>query len=208
MLNFQGAPTNPAPQPQLDINTQMSLQKFFQCIDAANQLQSQQEMQNLLVLLRLLQDESLVSINKATTSSRDTNIASDRGTTQKIVAQFRSIKDRNHELLIKVLNLREKMVHQMYMYKVRSPKTESELDQLSEKIRHLKIRVNNKYTQLKFLKLTRDGKRNVKKQEYVFTPLNKSLEDLKKGAELIEKESIRLREELNLVVKYLHGEQI
>jgi hypothetical protein len=55
------------------------------------------------------------------------------------------------------------MVHQMYMYKVRSPNTESELDQLSEKIRHLKIRVNNKYTQLKFLKLTRDGKRTVKK---------------------------------------------
>lgn len=51
----------------------------------------------------------------------------------------------------------------MYMYKMRSPNTESELDQLSEKIRHLKIRVNNKYTQLKFLKLTRDGKRTVKK---------------------------------------------
>ncbi len=74
------------------------------------------------------------------------------------------------------------MVHQMYMYKVRSPNTESELDQLSEKIRHIKIRVNNKYTQLKFLKLTRDGKRTVKKHELVLTPLTKSLEDLKKGA--------------------------
>lgn len=100
------------------------------------------------------------------------------------------------------------MVHQMYMYKVRSPNTEAELDQLSEKIRHMKTRVNNKYTQLKFLKLTRDGKRSTKKQEYVFTPLTRSLEDLKKGAELIERESIRLREELTLVVKHLHGEQI
>lgn len=96
----------------------------------------------------------------------------------------------------------------MYMYKVRSPNTESELDQLSEKIRHLKIRVNNKFTQLKFLKMTRDGKRTPKKLEASYSPLTKTLEDLKKGAELVEKESIRLREELNLVVKHLHGEQI
>jgi hypothetical protein len=50
------------------------------------------------------------------------------------------------------------------MYKVRSPTTESELDQLSEKIRHLKIQVNNKYTQLKFLKMTKEGRRASKKQ--------------------------------------------
>lgn len=111
-----------------------------------------------------------------------------------VLDRFKSIKDRNHDLLIKVLNLREKMVHQMYMYKVRSPNTESELDQLSEKIRHLKIRVNNKFTQLKFLKMTRDGKRAPKKTEPSYSPLTKTLEDLKKGAELIEKESIRLRE--------------
>lgn len=58
MLNFQAQPTNPAPQPQMDAATQMSLQRFFQCIDAANQVQGQQEMQNLLVLLRLLQKDS------------------------------------------------------------------------------------------------------------------------------------------------------
>ena len=56
--------------------------------------------------------------------------------------------------------------------------------------------------------MTRDGKRATKKTEPSYSPLTKTLEDLKKGAELIEKESIRLREELNLVVRYLHGEQI
>lgn len=64
------------------------------------------------------------------------------------------MKDRNHELLIKLLNLREKMVNQMYMYKERSQSTQVELDQLTEKIRHLKLHVNTKYTKLKFLKMT------------------------------------------------------
>jgi hypothetical protein len=41
------------------------------------------------------------------------------------------MKDRNHELLIKLLNLREKMVNQMYMYKERSQSTQVELDQLT-----------------------------------------------------------------------------
>lgn len=56
--------------------------------------------------------------------------------------------------------------------------------------------------------MSRSGKRAPKKPEYVYSPLTKPLEDLKKGSELIEKESIRLREELNLVVRHLHGEQI
>lgn len=47
------------------------------------------------------------------------------------MARFKTIKDKNQELLIRVLNLREKMVHQMYMYKIRSPKIENELDRLS-----------------------------------------------------------------------------
>jgi hypothetical protein len=35
--------------------------------------------------------------------------------------------------------------------------------------------------------MTRNGNRTPKKIEYVYSPLTKSLEDLKKGAELIEK---------------------
>lgn len=128
MLNFQPQPVNPVVQPQMDPLTQYSLARFYQCIDGANQLQCQPEMQNLIIILRNLQEESLSSINKATSQEvtrRETSTHSDPCISQKILAQFRSIKDRNHELLIKVLNLREKMVHQMYMYKVRSPNTES-----------------------------------------------------------------------------------
>lgn len=96
MLNFQAQPTNPIHQPQMDAVTQMSLQRFYLCIDAANQVQGQQEMQNLLVLLRLLQEESLNCINKATNPANDTKIASNPGASLKIVERFRSIKDRNH----------------------------------------------------------------------------------------------------------------
>lgn len=109
---------------------------------------------------------------------------------------------------MKALNLREKMVHQMYMYKVRSPRAETELDQISEKIRHLRVRVNNKYTQLKYARMTREGRKTSEKTQNSCTQLSRPLEDLKKGVEVIEKETIRLREELNLVVKHLHGEQV
>ena len=82
-------------------------------------------------------------------------ISNDKTLNLSVTSRFRSIKDKNNDLLVKVLNLREKMIHQMYMYKVRSPKAETELDQISEKIRHLKIKVNNKYTQLKYARMTK-----------------------------------------------------
>lgn len=56
--------------------------------------------------------------------------------------------------MIKLLNLRSKMMNQMYMHKIRSPKTEIELDQINELIRHRKMQVNNKMTQLKFVKMS------------------------------------------------------
>lgn len=46
------------------------------------------------------------------------------------------------------------MMNQMYMHKIRSPKTEIELDQINELIRHRKMQVNNKMTQLKFVKMS------------------------------------------------------
>jgi hypothetical protein len=109
MLNFQAQPTNPPPQQQNDPLTQFSLNRFCQCIDGINQLQCQPEMQNLLIILRHLQEESLNCINKATSpeiKGREKSIASDPCATEKILSQFRAIKDRNHDLLIKVLNLR------------------------------------------------------------------------------------------------------
>ena len=138
----------------------------------------------------------------------DSIMSGDKTINLSVTARFSSLKDKNNDLLVKVLNLREKMIHQMYMYKVRSPRTETELDQINEKIRHLKIRVNNKYTQLKYGKMTKQGKKSSGLPQYNYTQLSRPLEDLKKGVEVIEKETIRLREELNLVVKHLHGEQI
>lgn len=202
---------NPQPQPQAQQQNnpamQYSLTKLQQTLNAINEFQSQQELQNLLIILRNLQEESINSINLACKSDPNTSSHNEQSLTQTNLTRFKSIKDKNHELLIKVLNLREKMIHQMYMYKVRSPTTENELDHLSEKIRHIKIRVNNKYTQLKFLRMSREGRKQ-KKQEYNCSPLTIPLDDLKRGAEVLEKESIRLREELSLLVKHLHGEQI
>jgi hypothetical protein len=83
----------------MDALTQYSLSRFFQCIDGVNQLQCQPEMLNLLIILRNLQEESLGAMNKATSqelTSRDASTRVDFGISEKIRAQFRSIKDRNH----------------------------------------------------------------------------------------------------------------
>lgn len=55
-----------------------------------------------------------------------------------------------------MLNLREKMVNQMYMYKTRSPKKELEISQINERIRDLKCQISLKYNHLRGLKLSRE----------------------------------------------------
>jgi hypothetical protein len=195
MFNLgQPTQTNPNPQqPQPNQNAyaaQLSYQGFIQCIDGVNQLQAQPEMQNLIIILRSLQEESLNCMTKACSQDlnrRESITSNESSEAQANLSRFKAIKDKNHDLLIKVLNLREKMVHQMYMYKVSSPTNDNELDQLSEKIRHLKIRVNNKYTQLKFLKMSKEGRKVTKKQQSSYSELKVPLDDLKKGAEVIEK---------------------
>lgn len=97
---FQPQPVNPPPlQQQLDAPTQFSLKRICDCIDASNALQSQPEMQNLLIILRNLQEESLNCIKKATSQEltrREASNLSDPCLSQKVLAQLRAMKDRNH----------------------------------------------------------------------------------------------------------------
>ena len=65
------------------------------------------------------------------------------------------IQRKNAQLLIKMMNLREKMVSQMYMYKVQSKSRGLEMSQMSEKIRDIKCQISVKFSQLKMLKLSK-----------------------------------------------------
>lgn len=48
------------------------------------------------------------------------------------------------------------MVHQMYMCKIRSPHSEVEMDNLNERIRSMRMKINNRCSQLKYIKLTKN----------------------------------------------------
>ncbi|CAM6005355.1 unnamed protein product [Sphagnum balticum] len=79
------------------------------------------------------------------------------------------------------------MVKQMYIHKVRSPIKEIEMDQLQEKIRDVKMQITSKYNQLRFNHL------NTKKHQTdrKLTPIHSPLTELKKGVELLEKETLK-----------------
>jgi hypothetical protein len=119
------------------------------------------------------------------------------------------IKIRNQGLLMKLLNLRDKMVNQMYMYKSRSPARELEISHINEKIRDLKCQISFKYNRLRGLKLNREAiDEPLTSQRLQSTMGNVPLLELKKGAEVLEKETLRLQKEFCLLQKYIHGEPI
>ena len=57
---------------------------------------------------------------------------------------------------MKLLNTRELICSQMYMYRVPSKPRSLEMEQISQKIRDIKYQVKLKYSQLKVLKMNKD----------------------------------------------------
>lgn len=75
----------------------------------------------------------------------------------------------------------------------------------------MRMKINNRCSQLKYIKLTKNVMRpNGENKKITGSPIGYSavLEQLKKGAEIVEKEAFKLKEEVGLLIKYLHGEQI
>jgi hypothetical protein len=73
----------------------------------------------------------------------------------KIISRCREVKERNDYLLKRSLNIRRRLMEQTYLSKSVAPSIEREYELLNEKIKHLKMKVSNKYTQLRFNQINR-----------------------------------------------------
>ena len=63
------------------------------------------------------------------------------------------IRKRNNSLLVRLMNLREKMVSQMYMCKIPNKAKSLEASQLNEKIRDMKYQISHKLNKLRIRKM-------------------------------------------------------
>ena len=93
----------------------------------------------------------------------------------------------------------------MYMHRVQGQRDTLEFEHLTERIRHLKLQVSSKYSQLKQWQV---GRVTTTPVEHAFSPLLRPLMDLRKGTEFLEKEAIKLREELSILVQNVHGQPL
>lgn len=191
-------------QPQVDPQRQQGLLQVQQAIDTVNKLQEQPELLNLVILLRHLQAEWERESKKAC-SLEGLGKEADGGGLRAVKDKCSKIRNRNQRLLVRLLNLREKFVHQMYMHRVQGQRDTTEFEHLTERIRHLKLQVSSKYTQLRQWQVGRVAEKTA---EPSFSPLLRPVMELRKGTELLEKETIRLREELQLLVQSVHGQPL
>lgn len=115
------------------------------------------------------------------------------------------MKQKNQKLLVSILNIREKMTHQMYMHKEASPVFEREMGIIQEKIREVKNDIANKATKIK---LRRDSAQRKNAPQATMAPLKIALVELKDATEVLSKETLKQREELALVIKHMHNQPI
>lgn len=113
-------------------------EQFKQIIEGFNQLEYDIHLKNILCALDLEQQRSkeIMQIAMTTDFTKkiwDTKAHKDR--VEYIRDRCTKLQKRNTSILVKMMNLREKMVSQMYMYKVQSKSRGVELSQVSEKIR-------------------------------------------------------------------------
>lgn len=78
----------------------------------------------------------------------------------------------------------------MYMHRVQHQREVTEYQQIMEKIRHVKMRVNSKCHELKQWQMGMEEEENKKT---VFMGLNQPISELRKGTELLEKGSVKIR---------------
>jgi hypothetical protein len=71
-----------------------------------------------------------------------------------------------------MLNLRQKMINQMFMYKVRSPALESEMQDITQKIAAISTQIKSKLNKYKFSKqLNSKAEKKVVKTASINAPL-------------------------------------
>ena len=166
-------------------------EQFKQVIDGFYQLEMDIHMRNMLYLLDLEQQRAKEVMQIAMTTDFtkkmwDTKAHQDQ--VEYIRDRCTKIQKRNTGILVKMMNLREKMVSQMYMYKVQSKSRGVELSQVSEKIRDLKYQISLKYNRLKVLKLNKElAETDDDKKQKESVAVNVPLVELRKGAELLER---------------------
>ena len=96
----------------------------------------------------------------------------------------------------------------MYMYKVSSKSRSMEMSQISEKIRDLKYQISLKYNKLKMVKLSKEQEEVKEEKKKKPLIINVPLVELKKGVEILEKETMKMQEEFKLVQGHIHGENV
>lgn len=104
-----------------------------------------------------------------------------------------------------MMNLRQKMMNQMFMYKVRAPAKENELQGITQKIAAISNDIKAKLSKYKFAK-----KMNCHAEKKVVksVPINTPLIELRSASEKLSKETIRLKEELRMCVTVLNNRDI
>ena len=134
-------------------------EQLKQAIDGFHQLEWDIALQNMLKLIGIEQDRSEEVMEKAMSADfSQKNWDTQKGKEQVEYVRERcgKIRTKNLALMVRMMNLREKMVSQMYMYKSPSKPRALELSQMNEKIRDYKYQISLKHNQLKVFKFNRE----------------------------------------------------
>ena len=129
---------------------------------------------------------------------------------QKMDEMFKTgqrIKERNGVLLNKLLLAKAKLERMMYQDMNPNSRYEYETSVAMDKIRSLKSEITQKCAYLKTLKVNKpieNEERRIQPKSANFSNIGTALTELKKGAEVLEREVLKQKTEMEFVVKYLN----
>ena len=85
---------------------------------------------------------------------------------------------------------------------------EAEFNEVQEKIRRTRMEISNKLQQLKTKKMVKMNTQPVQQRPINHQPMKVALVELKNATEIIDRELIKQREEIKVLVKHLYGDDL
>ena len=96
----------------------------------------------------------------------------------------------------------------MYMSLEKDHSKEAVFNEVQEKIRRTRMEISNKLQQLKTKKMIKMNTQPVQQHPINHQPMKVALTELKNATEIIDRELIKQREEIKVLVKQLYGDDL
>ncbi len=112
-----------------------------------------------------------------------------------------------------MFNIKQKMSRVMSTSMDRNTQNQEEFNIIQDKIRHVKTEISNKLNHLRnrriFDNAYANGSANEQKNgKSRFAPINIALTELKDATEVIDRELIKQREEIRMLIKQLYNQDV